>query len=160
MDGDTRGSRIAATLRDPPNFFIPIMLDGILVLSGNEVFESPSDPFVSVHLLSLLFIVHGNPVVIFEVVLELVGFLELFEEKLMELVLAGAILGIHTCEHPVEQLKKRLYLSVTEPLDLHQVGHVKVAFQSSIGRTVLKDILYPLSPRDVFAFLFSLAQFP
>ena len=83
-------------MRDPPNFFIPIMLDGILVFSGNEVFESPSDPFVSVHLLSLLFIVHGNPVVIFEVILELVGFLELFEEKLMELVLARAILGIHT----------------------------------------------------------------
>ena len=96
MNGDTRGSRIAATLRDPPNFFIPIVLDSILVFSGNEVFESPSDPLVSVHLFGFLFIVHGNPVVVLEVILEFVGFLELFEEKLMELVLARAILGIHT----------------------------------------------------------------
>ena len=72
------------------------MLDGILVLSGNEVFESSSNPLVSVHLFGFLFVIHGNPVVILEVILELVGFLELFEEKLMELVLARAILGIHT----------------------------------------------------------------
>ena len=78
------------------------------------------------HLLSFLFIVHGNPVVVFEVVLELVGFLELFEEKFVKLILARAILGIHSLKHPVEQFKERLYLSVTEPLDLHQVGHVEV----------------------------------
>ena len=96
MDGDTRGSRVAAALRNSPNLFIPIMLDGVLVLSGNEVFESSSNPLVSVYLFGLLFVIHGNPVVIFEVILELVGFLELFEEKFMELVLAWAILGIHT----------------------------------------------------------------
>ena len=102
------------------------MLDDILIFSGNEIFESASNPFVSVHLFGFLLVVHGNPVVILEVILELVGFLELFEEKLMELVLARAIFGIHSLEHPVEQLKERLYLSVTEPLDLHQVGHVEV----------------------------------
>ena len=102
------------------------MFDDILIFSGNEVFESASNPFVGMHLFGFLFIVHGNPVVVLEVVLELIGFLELFEEKLVKLVLARAILGIHSLEHPVEQLKERLYLSVTEPLDLHQVGHVEV----------------------------------
>ena len=72
------------------------MFNDILIFSGNEVFESASDPLVSMHLFSFLFVVHGNSVVILEVILELVGFLELFEEKLMELVLARAILGIHT----------------------------------------------------------------
>ena len=136
------------------------MLNVVLILSGNEVFESSSDPLVSVHLFGFLFVIHGNPVVVFEVVLELVGFLELYEEKFMELVLAWAVLGIHTLKHPVEQLKERLNLSITEPLDLHQVGHVKVTFQSSIGRTILEDILYPLSTGDILAFFFSLAQFP
>ena len=102
------------------------MLDDILIFSGNEIFESASNPFIGMHLLSFLFIVHGNPVVVFEVVLELVGFLELFEEKFVKLVLARAILRIHSLKHPVEQLEERLYLSVTEPLDLHQVGHVEV----------------------------------
>ena len=160
MDGDTRGSRIAAALRDPPNFFIPIMLDGILVLSGNEVFESSSNPLVSVYLFGLRFVIHGNPVVIFEVILELVGFLELFEEKFMELVFAWAVFGIHPLKHPIEQFKERLNLSVTEPLDLHQVGHVKVTFQSTIGCTILEDVLYPLSSGDILTSFFSLAQFP
>ena len=102
------------------------MLNDILIFSGNEIFESASNPFIGMHLLSFLFIVHGNPVVVLEVVLELVGFLELFEEKLVKLVLTRAIFGIHSLEYPVEQLKERLYLSVTEPLDLHQVGHVEV----------------------------------
>ena len=160
MDGDTGGSRVATALRNSPNLFIPIMFNVVLVLSGNEVFESSSDPLVSVHLFGLLFVIHGNPVVVFKVVLELVGFLELFEEKFMELVLAWAILGIHTLKHPVEQFKERLNLSITEPLDLHQVGHVKVTFQSSVGCAILEDILYPLSSGDILAFFFSLAQFP
>ena len=59
------------------------MLDIVLVLTRNEFLESPSDPFVGVHLLGLLFVVHGNPMVVLEVTLELVDFLELFEEKLV-----------------------------------------------------------------------------
>ena len=57
------------------------MLDDILIFSGNEIFESASNPFIGMYLFSLLFVVHGNPVVVFIVVLELLGFLELFEEK-------------------------------------------------------------------------------
>ena len=72
------------------------MFDDILIFSGNEVFESTSNPFVGVHLFGFLFVVHGNPVVVLEVVLELVGFLELLEEKLMELVFARAVFRIHT----------------------------------------------------------------
>ena len=104
------------------------MLNVVLILLGNEVLESSSDPLVSVHLFGLLFVIHGNPVVVFEIVLELVGFLELFEEKLMKLVLAWAVLGIHALKHPVKQLQESLNLTVAEPLDLHQVGHVKVTF--------------------------------
>ena len=72
------------------------MLDDILIFSGNEIFESASNPFIGMHLLGFLFIVHGNPVVVFEVVLELVGFLELFKEKLVERVLTRAVFRIHT----------------------------------------------------------------
>ena len=136
------------------------MLKDILIFSGNEIFESASNPFIGVHLLSFLFIVHGNSVVVLEVVLELVGFLELFEEKFVKLILARAVLRIHSLEHPVEQFKERLNLSVTEPLDLHQVGHVKVTFRSTIGCTILEDVLYPLSSGNVFTSFFSLAQFP
>ena len=71
------------------------MFNDILIFSGNEVFESASDPLVSMHLFSFLLVVHGNSVVIFEVVLELVGFLELLEEKLVERVLARAVFRIH-----------------------------------------------------------------
>ena len=72
------------------------MFNDILIFSGNEVFESASDPLVSMHLLSFLLVVHGNSVVVFEVVLELVGFLELFKEKLVERVLTRAVFRIHT----------------------------------------------------------------
>ena len=72
------------------------MFNDILIFSGNEVFESASDPLVPMHLFSLLFVIHGNSVVVLEVVLELVGFLELLEEKLMELVFARAVFRIHT----------------------------------------------------------------
>ena len=71
------------------------MFNDILIFSGNEVFESASDPLVSMHLLSFLLVVHGNSVVVFEVVLELVGFLELFKEKLVERVLAWAVFRVH-----------------------------------------------------------------
>ena len=72
------------------------MFNDILIFSGNEVFESASDPFVSMHLFSFLFVIHGNSVVVFKVVLELVGFLELFKEKLVERVLTRAVFRIHT----------------------------------------------------------------
>ncbi len=78
------------------------MLDIVLVLSGNEVLESPSDPLVGVHFLGLLFIVHCNPMVVLEVILELVGFLELFEEKLVKLILTRTVLGVHALKYPVE----------------------------------------------------------
>ena len=78
----------------------------------------------------------------------------------MKLVLAWAVLGIHALKHPVKQLQESLNLTVAEPLDLHQVGHVKVTFQSSIGGTILEDILYPLSSGDILASFFSMAQFP
>ena len=78
------------------------MLDIVLVLSGNEVLESPSDPLVGVHLLGLLFIVYCNPTVALEVILELVGFLELFEEKLVKLILTRTVLGVHALKHPIE----------------------------------------------------------
>ncbi len=71
------------------------MFNDILIFSGNEVFESASDPFVRMHLFSFLLVIHGNPVVIFEVILELFGFLELLEEKLVERVLARAVFRIH-----------------------------------------------------------------
>ena len=160
VDGDARGSWVAASLRDSPNLFIPVMLDIILVFSGNEVLESPSDPFVSVHLFGLLFVVHGLPMVVLEVILELFVFLELFEEKLVELILARTILGVHTFEDPVEQLQESLDFSVAEPLDLHQMGHVKIALQSTIRCTVLENVLYPLSARDIRASFFGLAQLP
>ena len=51
------------------------MLYVVLILSGNEVLESSSDPLASVHLFGFLLVIHGNPVVVFEIVLELVGFL-------------------------------------------------------------------------------------
>ena len=136
------------------------MLDIVLVLSGNEVLESPSDPLVGVHLLGLLFVIHCNPMVVLEVILELVGFLELFEEKLVKLILTRTVLGVHALKHPVEQLQENHDFSVAEPLDLHQVGHVKVAFQSTIRCTILEDVLYPLSARDILASFFGLAQFP
>ena len=157
MDGNSRSGGIATTGRNPPHFFIPIMFDDILIFSGNEMFESTSNPFVGMHLFGLLLVVHGNPVIVFKVVLELVGFLELFEEKLMELVFAWAVFRIHTFKHPIEQLEKRLYLTVAEPLNLHQVSHVKVSLQSTIGRAVLQDILHPLSSRDIFASFLGLA---
>ena len=133
------------------------MFNDVLIFSGNEIFESTSNPFVGMHLFGLLLVVHGNPVIVFKVVLELVGFLELFEEKLMELVFAWAVFRIHAFKHPIEQLEKRLYLTVTEPLHLHQVGHVKVGLQSTIGSTILQDILHPLSTRDILASFFGLA---
>ena len=102
MDGDAGGGWVAASLRNSPNLFIPVMLDIVLVLSGNEVLESLSDPLVGVHLLGLLFIVHCNPMVVLEVILELVGFLELFEEKLVKLILTRTVLGVHALKHPVE----------------------------------------------------------
>ena len=71
------------------------MFNDILIFSGNEVLESASNPFVCVHLFSFLLVIHGNSVVIFEVILELVGFLELLEEKLVERVLARAVFRIH-----------------------------------------------------------------
>ena len=160
MDGDAGGGWVAASLRNSPNLFIPVMLDIVLVLSGNEVLKSPSDPLVGVHLLGFLFVIHCNPMVVLEVILELFGFLELFEEKLVELILARTIHGVHTFEDPVEQLQESLDFSVAEPLDLHQMGHVKIAFQSTIRCTVLEDILYPLSARDILASVFGLAPFP
>ena len=78
------------------------MLDIVLVLSGNEVLESPPDPLVGVHLLGLLFIVHCNPMVVLEVILELVGFLELFKEKLVKLILTRTVLGVHALKYPIE----------------------------------------------------------
>ncbi len=78
------------------------MFSDVLVLSGNEVFESASNPFVGMHLFGLLFIIHGNPVVVLEVILELIGFLELLEEKFMKLVLTRAVLGVHSLKNPVE----------------------------------------------------------
>ncbi len=71
------------------------MFDDILIFSGNEVLESTSNPFVGVHLFGFLFVVHGNSVVVLEVVLEFVGFLELLEEKLVERVVARAVFRIH-----------------------------------------------------------------
>ncbi len=102
MDGDARGGRIAASLRDSPNLFIPIVLNVVLILSGNEVLESSSDPLVSVHLFGLLFVVHGNPMVVLEVILELFGFLELFEEKLVKLIFTRTVFGVHTLKHPIK----------------------------------------------------------
>ena len=78
------------------------MLDIVLVLTSNEILESPSDPFVGVYLLGLLFVIHGNPMVVLEVILELFGFLELFEEKLVKLILTRTVLGVHALKHPVE----------------------------------------------------------
>ena len=160
MNGDARGSGVAAALRDSPNFLIPIMLNIVLVFTCNEVLESSSDPFASLHLFGLLFVVHCNPMVVLEVILELFGFLELFEEKLVKLILTRTVLGVHALKHPVEELQESLDFSVAEPLDLHQVGHVKVAFQSTIRCTILEDVLYPLSARDILASFFGLAQFP
>ena len=102
MNGGTRSSGVAATLRNPPNFFIPIMLDVILIFSGNEVLESSPDPFICVDLFSLLFVVHCNSMVVLEVILELLSFLELFEEELMKLILARAVLGVHAFKNPVK----------------------------------------------------------
>ena len=102
MDGDAGGGWVAASLRNSPNLFIPVMLDIVLVLSGNEVLESPSDPLVGVHLLGFLFVIHCNPMVVLEVILELFGFLELFEEKLVKLILTRTVLGVHALKHPVE----------------------------------------------------------
>ena len=160
MDGHAGGDWVAASLRNSPNLFIPVMLDIVLILSGNEVLEAPSGPLVGVHLRGLLFVIHSNPMVVLEVILELFGFLELFEEKLVELILAWAILGVHTFEDPIEQLQESLDFSVAEPFDLHQMGHVKIALQSTIRCTVLEDMLYPLSPGDILASFFSMAQFP
>ena len=71
------------------------MFNDILIFSGNEIFESASDPLVSMHLLSFLLVVHGDSGIVFEVILEFVGFLELLEEKLVESVLARAVrLGV------------------------------------------------------------------
>ena len=102
MDGDAEGGWVAASLRNSPNLFIPVMLDIVLVLSGNEVLASPPDPFVCVHLFGFLFIVHCNPMVVLEVILELVGLLELFEEKLVKLILTRTVLGVHALKHPIE----------------------------------------------------------
>ena len=77
------------------------MLDVILIFSGNEVLESP-DPFICVDLFSLLFVVHCNSMVVLEVILELLSFLELFEEELMELIFARAVLGVHAFKNPVK----------------------------------------------------------
>ena len=71
------------------------MLNDILIFSGDEVFESTSDPLVPMHLFSFLFVIHGNSVVVLEVILELFGFLELLEEKLVERVLTRAVFRIH-----------------------------------------------------------------
>ena len=71
------------------------MFNDILIFSGNEVFEPASDPLVCMHLFSFLLVIHGNSVVILEVILELVGFLELLEEKLVERVLARAVFRVH-----------------------------------------------------------------
>ena len=71
------------------------MFNDILIFSGNEVLESTSDPLVRMHLFSFLLVIHGNSVVILEVILELVGFLELLEEKLVERVFARAVFRIH-----------------------------------------------------------------
>ena len=71
------------------------MLNVILILAGNEVFKSSSDPFVCVDLFGFLFVIHSNSMVILKVVFELLGFLELLEEKFMKLVLARAVLGVY-----------------------------------------------------------------
>ena len=78
------------------------MLDVILIFTGNEVLESSSDPFICVNLFSFLFVVHCNSMVVLEVILELLSFLELFGEELMELIFARAVLGVHAFKNPVK----------------------------------------------------------
>ena len=78
------------------------MLNVILIFAGNEVFESSSNPFVRVDLFGFLFVIHSNSVIILEVIFELIGFLELLEEKFMKLVLTRAVLGVHFLKNPIE----------------------------------------------------------
>jgi hypothetical protein len=65
-------------------FSVPIMFNSILVFSRNVVFHSAPKPFVGVYLLGFLWVVKLHSVVVLDIILQLVRFLELLPEDFMQ----------------------------------------------------------------------------